>query len=254
MLRQDRQSDTITRKQEEEEGGGSEVKRYIERVKGRVGGLKAGPKKSWDTQTIDTEVLSLIKVWRETERETERKKRHKTLGKEGDKGSCSPSFCFFLKAFLRWCVSLLQCSWKEKGIISSQNLVLLKSSTAICSNGDCERQTDRQREGERGVSSVRTQQEGQQINMSTDDCVCVCVINSWHDSGIFLFYSKESESFVILLALQAVTISPFTCNEVFTHTCTLFSLVLTTWKSFTLPITNEPKLVYKRHMNSSAAH
>lgn len=44
MLRQDRQSGTITRKQEEEEeGGGSEVKRYIERVKGRVGGVKGRP-------------------------------------------------------------------------------------------------------------------------------------------------------------------------------------------------------------------
>lgn len=65
MLRQDRQSGTITRKQEEEEkegGGGAEGQCYIERVKGRVGDLKRGPKSSWDTQTTDSEVLSLVKV------------------------------------------------------------------------------------------------------------------------------------------------------------------------------------------------
>ncbi len=37
MLRQDRQSGTITREQEEEEGGGTEGQCYMDRVKGRVG-------------------------------------------------------------------------------------------------------------------------------------------------------------------------------------------------------------------------
>lgn len=136
MLRQDRQSGTITRKQEEEkEGGGAEGRHYRERVQGKVGkgGLQVSPQSSWDTQTTETEVLLLSKY---EKRQRQREKRNRTLGKYGEEGSCSISLLSSSKLFL---TVFLQGSWRGNAVISSQNTVLLRSSTVFCPNIENER-------------------------------------------------------------------------------------------------------------------
>lgn len=154
MLWQDRQSGTITRKQEEEkeledkgEGrkeGSADGQCFTKKVKRSYRGIHGRPPEHLGDQNP----FCSYKDAGQRGRHRERDKRHKTLGKEGEDGSRSFSFRSLSEVFHRRRVSHLQSSWKEKW---------LKPGTAKTAARQCAVWWDRQEVGKRqtGVSSVQ---------------------------------------------------------------------------------------------------
>lgn len=100
MLRQDRQSGTITRKQEEEEEEGGERRSrgtaLHRKGKRKGGGVKGRPKE----QLGHPNHRHRGPFSRQSmKRDRESGKRHKTLGKKGEEGARSLSFCLLFTAF-----------------------------------------------------------------------------------------------------------------------------------------------------------